>query len=45
MEKMQVTEKERDLIEAIRNYNKTYPDGHPQLLWYAEQLFNELLEH
>ena len=42
---MNLTEKEAELIEAIRNYNKTYPDGYPQLLWYCQTLFEELFEH
>lgn len=43
--KMKLTEKEEELIYALRNYNKSYPNGYPELLWYAEGLFNELLEH
>lgn len=42
-ETMEVTPQERDLIEAIRNYNKSYPDGYPQLLWYAQRLFDDLI--
>ena len=41
---MKVTEKEADLIEAARNYVNSYPDGHPELLWYAQELFDELVE-
>ena len=43
MNKLQLTEAEEDLIRAIRNYNKTYPDGYPELLWLAEELFNNML--
>ncbi len=43
METMKLTEKERELIEAIRNFNKSYPDGYPQLLWYAQRLFDDML--
>lgn len=43
MQKMNLTDKEAELIEAIRNYNKTYPDGHPQLLWYCQGLFDNML--
>ena len=32
---MELTPEERELIEAVRNYNKSYPDGYPQLLLYA----------
>ena len=41
---MKVTPQERDLIEAIRNYNRSFPDGHPQLLWYAQELFDNMLK-
>ena len=44
-EKIKLTEKEIELIIAIRNYNKSYPNGYPQLLWYIDELLNELLEH
>lgn len=30
--KIAVSEEEYELLEAIRNYNKSYPDGYPQLL-------------
>ena len=43
-EKMEVTPEERELLEAVRNYNKSYPDGHPQLLWYAQELFDNLIK-
>ena len=26
---MEVTPEEKDLIESIRNYNKSFPDGYP----------------
>lgn len=41
--KMEVTHEERELIEAIRDYNRSYPDGYPQLMWYANQLFDNML--
>lgn len=41
--KIAVPEEEYELLEAIRNYNKSYPDGYPQLLWYAQQLFDNML--
>lgn len=37
-----VTDEEADLIEAMRNYVKSYPDGYPELLDYAQRLFDEL---
>ena len=39
-----VSTKEAELIEAIRNYRKSYPNGYPQLLWYAQRLFDELVD-
>ncbi len=42
--KMNLTEKEADLIETIRNYKRSYPNGDPELRWYMERLFNELLD-
>lgn len=44
MEKKELNEKEAELIEAIRNYRKSYPNGYPQLLWYAQRLFDELTD-
>jgi len=29
-ETMEVTPEERDLIESIWNYNKSFPDGYPE---------------
>ena len=40
---IEVTPEERELIEAVRNYNKSYPDGYPQLLLYAQRLFDNML--
>jgi hypothetical protein len=40
---MELTPEERELIEAVRNYNKSYPDGYPQLLLYAQRLFDNML--
>lgn len=44
MEKVKLNEKEYDLIMAIRNYGKSYPDGYPEIRWYIERLFNELID-
>ena len=44
MEKIALTEKEYDLIMSIRNYKKSYPNGYPEIRWYIERLFNELLD-
>ena len=43
MEIMEVTPEERELLEAVRNYNKSFPDGYPQLLWYAQELFDNMI--
>lgn len=43
MEK-ELTEKEWELIETIRNYKKAYPNGKKELEWYIEILLNELLD-
>ena len=42
-EMMQVTPAEKELLEVVRNYNKSYPDGYPQLLWHAQELFDNML--
>lgn len=42
-ELMEVTSDERELLEAVRNYNKSFPDGYPELLWYAQELFDNML--
>lgn len=44
MKKILVNEKEEELLAAIRNYRNAFPRGNPQLLWYAQQLFDELTE-
>ena len=40
---MEVTPEEQDLLMAIRNYNKSFPDGYPELLWYAQELFDNMI--
>lgn len=35
----EITEQENDLIEAIRNYQRAYPNGHKELSKYARRLF------
>ena len=42
--KIELTETEADLIAAIRNYVKSYPNGYPELLDYAQRLFDELID-
>lgn len=33
----------RGIDSAIRNYRKSYPNGYPELLEYAERLFEKLV--
>lgn len=40
--KIALSDDELELIQAIRNYNNSYPNGYPQLLFYAQQLFDRL---
>ncbi|MCM1077860.1 MAG: hypothetical protein NC344_06820 [Bacteroidales bacterium] len=42
--KMEVTSKEEELLMAIRNYRKSYPDGYPELLDYAQDIFDRLTD-
>ena len=35
---------ELELIEAIRNLRRAYPNGYDELLWYAQQQFDKLVE-
>ncbi|MBR2888572.1 MAG: hypothetical protein IKB95_10120 [Bacteroidales bacterium] len=41
---IEVTPDEEELIAAIRNYCKTYPDGYPELLLYAQRLFDIMVD-
>lgn len=43
-EKIELTEIEAELIYAIRNYRASFPNGYPELLWYAQQLFDKLTD-
>ena len=42
--KVLLTIEELELIEAIRNVRRAYPNGYEELLWYAQQLFDKLVE-
>ncbi|HEY9550665.1 MAG TPA: hypothetical protein VIQ97_00115 [Prevotella sp.] len=42
--KLLLTETEFDLIETVRNYKKSFQNGEPELRWYIERLFAELLD-
>ena len=43
MEKHMLTEKEWELIEAIRNYKNSQHNPSQQLEWYVLKLFENLL--
>jgi hypothetical protein len=43
MEKRNLTEKEWELIEAIRNYKKSQHNPSQQLEWFVLKLFENLL--
>jgi len=40
---MEVSYEEKELLESIRNYNRSFPDGYPELLWFAHELFDNLI--
>lgn len=42
--KMEVTPEEEELIKAIRNYCASYPNGYPELLDYAEDIFQRMTD-
>lgn len=42
--KVELTEKENDLIQAIRNYRKSYIYASPEMIFYIERLFTELMD-
>lgn len=39
---LKVTESEEELIKAIRNYCDSYPNGHPELLMFAQDIFDRM---
>ncbi|WP_372472631.1 hypothetical protein AB4865_07360 [Capnocytophaga sp. ARDL2] len=39
----EITDKEWELIQAIRNFKKAFPNGAKRLLAYARQIFEELI--
>lgn len=41
---MKVTPSEEELIKAIRNHKKSFPNGYPALLEYAERCFERLTD-
>ena len=44
MKPLKLTEVERELIEAGRNYKRSYPNGAAELRYYVEKLFVEWLD-
>ena len=42
--KMELSFEEKELIESIRNYCNSYPNGYPQLLEYAQDLFDKITD-
>lgn len=44
MNMIKLTAKEEELIAAIRNYRRGFPDSYPNLLYYAQQIFDELTD-
>lgn len=43
METMRVTDEERDLLEQMRNDNRSYPNGYPELLSIIIEKFYAML--
>ena len=41
---LELTESEYDLIETVRNYKRSYPNGEPQLRLACNVMFAELLD-
>ncbi|MDO4706942.1 MAG: ArsR family transcriptional regulator [Porphyromonadaceae bacterium] len=44
MGKLKLSDKEEELIRAIRNYQKARHNPSAELLYYAQQLFDELTD-
>ena len=42
-ETMKVTPEERDLVEQMRDYNRSYPNGYPRLLEIIIEKFYSML--
>lgn len=42
---MELTDKEEELIQAIRNYRRAYPNGQRNLEIYIMDLLYELMEN
>ena len=42
--KMELSFEEKEMIESIINYCNSYPNGYPQLLEYAQDLFDRITD-
>lgn len=42
--KMAITLEEKELIMAIRNYCNSFPNGYPQLLEFAQDIFDRMTD-
>ena len=41
---LELTEKEFDLIQAIRNYRRSFIFSGPEIVYHIERLFTELMD-
>ena len=44
MKTVTLTEQEEELIMTLRNYKRSFPNGYPELLYYAQRLFDEMTD-
>lgn len=44
MHNYQLTPEEADLIEAIRNLRKSYPNGYDEQLYYIQQMLDDMVD-
>ena len=44
MQRFQLTPEEADLIEAIRNLQKSYPNGYDEQLYYIQKLLDSMVD-
>lgn len=42
--KFVLTDQEAELIEGIRNYRRSYPNGSRDFIFYLRELFEEMLD-
>lgn len=41
---MKLSAEEAELIEAICNLQNAYPNEYPQLMWYAQEFFDQMVD-